>query len=189
MPFTPYHFGWSALPGFFTRGRLDLTICAAANVLVDIEVLADNYVAPGWPVHQLWHLHTFLAGGAAGAALGALVYAVKPARLVCGKINAIFGFSFRPTLFSMILSGILGVWLHVLIDGFYHYDVQAFWPNQENFLIKWASGGFARIHDMQGLVIQFCLGGWILAGIAAAALFIKNRCTKRCADKARSAEP
>jgi len=30
----------------------------------------------------------------------------------------------------MIISGILGVWLHVVIDSIYHPDVHLFWPNK-----------------------------------------------------------
>lgn len=30
----------------------------------------------------------------------------------------------------MIISGILGVWLHVAIDSIYHPDVRLFWPNK-----------------------------------------------------------
>jgi hypothetical protein len=65
MPFTPYHFGISALPGLGSRGRLDILVLTAANVIIDTEVLADSRFAPGWPVHQLWHFHTLLVGGLA----------------------------------------------------------------------------------------------------------------------------
>ena len=30
----------------------------------------------------------------------------------------------------MLISGILGVWLHVLIDGIYHWDIRVFWPSR-----------------------------------------------------------
>ena len=30
----------------------------------------------------------------------------------------------------MVISGMLGVWLHVLIDGVSHYDVLMFWPSR-----------------------------------------------------------
>ncbi len=172
MPFTPYHFGLSALPGLASRGRLDLVVFAAANVLIDIEVLADNYLAPGWPVHQLWHFHTLLVGGLVGAALGLALYATRPCRRICGKVNALLGFSFRPTGFSMALSGVLGAWLHVLLDGFYHYDVQPFWPVRENVLIKWASGGsYAHIAESQSWVLRGCIAGWVTASALAITLF------------------
>jgi membrane-bound metal-dependent hydrolase YbcI (DUF457 family) len=30
----------------------------------------------------------------------------------------------------MLISGILGVWLHVLIDSIYHWYIMAFWPSR-----------------------------------------------------------
>ena len=31
---------------------------------------------------------------------------------------------------KMVISGILGVWLHVVTDAVYHWDVQIFWPSK-----------------------------------------------------------
>jgi membrane-bound metal-dependent hydrolase YbcI (DUF457 family) len=36
----------------------------------------------------------------------------------------------------MVISGILGVWLHVLIDGIYHWDIRVFWPSHTRTLYK-----------------------------------------------------
>jgi len=36
----------------------------------------------------------------------------------------------------MLISGILGVWLHVLIDGIYHWDIQVFWPSRARPLYR-----------------------------------------------------
>jgi membrane-bound metal-dependent hydrolase YbcI (DUF457 family) len=41
---------------------------------------------------------------------------------------------YQTNAFKMIISGILGVWFHVLIDGIYHYDIRPFWPIQKNYL-------------------------------------------------------
>ena len=30
----------------------------------------------------------------------------------------------------MVVSGILGAWMHILVDGAYHSDVKMFWPNK-----------------------------------------------------------
>lgn len=180
MPFTPYHFGLSALPGLISRGRLDIVVLTAANVLIDVEVLADQWIAPGWPVHQLWHFHTLLIGGLVGGALGVALYMIRPTRRICGKIDSFLGFSFQPTLFSMALSGVLGAWLHVLLDGVFHYDVQPFWPVKENLLIKWASGvNYSRIYNLQSWVISLCIAGWTIAAIIAATLLIKLSYAKK----------
>jgi hypothetical protein len=176
MPFTPYHFGISALPGLGSRGRLDIFVLMAANVLVDTEVLADSYFAPGWPVHQLWHFHTLLVGGLVGAALGAIVYGIRPLRRGCQWFNFLLGFSYSPTFISMILSGLVGAWLHVLIDGLFHYDVQVFWPIQDNLLLRWASGIYwLRTCVIYRGIIHICLLGWILSVILTAVFLCRHR--------------
>ena len=58
MPFTPYHFGPSGFVGLLLRRWIDVPVFIAANVLIDIEVIADQYIQPGWPVHQVFHFHT-----------------------------------------------------------------------------------------------------------------------------------
>ena len=78
MPFTPYHFGPSGFVGLVFRRWIDVPVFVAANVLIDLEVPADHFIQPGWPVHQVWHFHTLLVGGLAGAVLGAVVYYIKP---------------------------------------------------------------------------------------------------------------
>ena len=80
MPITPYHFGLNGFAGLLLRKWVDVPMALLANVLIDIEVIADNHFAPGWPVHQLWHFHTLLIGGLAGAVMGSLFYFVKPLR-------------------------------------------------------------------------------------------------------------
>jgi hypothetical protein len=166
MPFTPYHFGINALPGLVSRGRLDIFVLTAANVLIDTEVLADSYFAPGWPVHQFWHFHTLLVGGLAGAFLGALIYGIKPFRRISQGFNSLVGFASSPTLISMILSGIIGAWLHVLVDGLYHYDVEAFWPIHGNLLLQWAGNiHWLRTYIIGRSIIRICILGWLSAVI------------------------
>lgn len=137
MPFTPYHFGPSGFVGLLFRRWLDVPVFVAANVLIDVEVLADNYLAHGWPVHQLWHFHTLLVGGLAGAVFGLLIYYIKPFRWLSEKFMVLIGLPGRATLLSMVLAGALGACLHVLIDSFYHYDVQIFWPQKVNPVFHW----------------------------------------------------
>jgi hypothetical protein len=174
MPFTPYHFGLSALPGLLTRGRVDITIPIAVNILIDTEVLADSFFAPGWPVHQLWHFHTLLIGGLVGAAMGTVVYAIKPLRRGCQRINRQLGFSYSPTLLSMTLSGTIGAAMHVLLDSLYHYDVQVFWPIQDNLLLRWACGEkWFRMDAIQHGVLRGCAIGWVLAGLLTAVFLFK----------------
>lgn len=180
MPFTPYHFGPSGFVGLLLRRWVDVPVFVAANVLIDVEVLADQHFAPGWPVHQVWHFHTLLIGGLAGAIFGALIYTITPLRWCSEKSMSLIGLGGRATLRSMILAGLAGACFHVFIDSFYHYDVQIFWPHEENTIFKWLSGrrpGSWR--DIQQNVRLWCQIGWgLMAGLYVLLLTWKLK-TKR----------
>ena len=175
MPFTPYHFGPSGFVGLLFRRWIDLPIFLLANVLVDIEVLVDGMLEPGWPVHQIWHGHTFLIGGIVGILFGAGVYLIKPLRRLLDLVMKVFYLPQKSSLVKMSVSGMLGVWMHVLIDGIYHYDVQPFWPQTKNFLYNSISRGHPGYQDK---VKIFCVIFWAAAIILYAGivwLYLKKR--------------
>lgn len=179
MPFTPYHIGPSGFIGLLFRRWLDVPVFVLANVLVDVEVLMDPYFQPGWPVHRMWHFHTLLVGGLAGAIFGVLIYWIKPLRWCSEKSMAAIGLPVKSTLLSMALAGLLGVWLHVLIDSFYHYDVQIFWPYRDNTIFRWInSGKWSNMRDTQQGVLLACRIGWGLMAGLYVLLLARNRKTK-----------
>jgi len=120
MPCTPYHFGPSGFVGLVFKRWIDLPVFLLANVIVDIEVLFYDR----WPKHR--YFHTLLIGAAIGAVWGILAY---PAGGLFKKIMQAIRIPYQTSLWKMIISGILGVWLHVLIDAVYHWDVNIFWPS------------------------------------------------------------
>ena len=70
MPFTPFHFGPGLLLKAAAPARFSLTSYAAAQIVIDVE--SGYYLLTQQaPVHRI--LHTFLAGGAAGAVVGVAV--------------------------------------------------------------------------------------------------------------------
>ncbi|MCD4830709.1 MAG: metal-dependent hydrolase [Anaerohalosphaeraceae bacterium] len=109
------------------RKWLDLPVFLLANVAVDIEVLVINRMRMGWPHHR--YCHTLLIGTAIGIACGLICYSKKPLLRWLMKTARI---PYETSLLKMLISGILGVWFHVLIDGIYHYDVKMFWPITKN---------------------------------------------------------
>lgn len=130
MPFTPYHLGPSGFFGLVLKKWIDLPVFLLANVIVDIEVLFYDK----WPVHR--YFHTLLIGAVVGAACGILAY---PAGGIFKKIMQAIRIPYQRSLWKMIISGILGVWLHVLIDAVYHWDVNIFWPSRVKPLFNLAS--------------------------------------------------
>ena len=72
----------------------------------------------------------------------------------------------------MVISGILGVWLHILIDGAYHFDVKILWPNISISLWK-----MIHRHLGQGKIQTICLiffPAALVAYIFAVRSFSKN---------------
>jgi len=131
MPVTPYHFGPAGLLGYIFRKWIDLPVFVLANVLVDIEVLLVNSMGRHWPIHRFGH--TFLIGAVIGTMWGFVAYLELP---LISRLMKKIRIPYQTSPPKMIISGILGVWLHVLIDGIYHYDVKPFWPIQKNYLFE-----------------------------------------------------
>ena len=81
MPITPYHFGPSGLVGLLFRRWIDPVVLVAANIVVDLEVLAAYFRFSHEWAHRVWHFHTLLIGGVA-----ALLAALLPADEVLGTV-------------------------------------------------------------------------------------------------------
>lgn len=125
MPFTPYHFGPSAFIGLIFRKWLDIPVFVLANVIVDIEVLVVWLFELGYPIHR--YCHTLLIGSIVGLLWGVAAY---PLRHFFNRLMQIIRIPYQISFRKMLISGILGVWLHVLIDRIYHWDVRVFWPSR-----------------------------------------------------------
>jgi membrane-bound metal-dependent hydrolase YbcI (DUF457 family) len=147
------------------RRWIDLPVFLLANVVVDVEVL----IFSTYPIHR--YAHTLLIGAALGAAWGLTAY---PLRSFFKSIMEAFGLRYKPGLLKMLVSGILGVWLHVLIDAVYHFDVRPFWPFRKMSLhhIIRRSLGYPRPGIIKGYVIAICVA-FIIAAIVVYALQVR----------------
>lgn len=128
MPYPVFHIGTNGFFGLLFRKWIDPAVIVLVNVIVDIEVL----FAPGWPYyHRYWHFHSFLVGGVIGVILGLVCWFFRrPFNWVMRKICIVY----EARLPKMLLAGVVGVWIHVILDSFYHWDVQPFWPYKKNVL-------------------------------------------------------
>ena len=146
MPFTPYHFGPSGLLGLIFKKWLDIPVFVLANVAVDIEVLVIRILGLGWPYHR--YCHTLLFGMAVGIIWGIAAY---PLRHLFGRIMRLIRLPYQTGFWKMVVSGVLGVWLHIVIDSIYHWDVLMLWPSK-------AKPWFGLISPLQvKLVCVVCL--------------------------------
>lgn len=151
MPITPYHFGPSGLIGYIFRKWLDFPVFVLANVIVDIEVLMVRFLDLGWPYHR--YAHTLLGGAAIGLLWGVIAYLIQP--LLKWGMHFI-RINYTPTFKKMLISGVLGVWMHVLVDAVYHYDVKIFWPFPKNILWR------IIYQEQVKLICLICLGVFIV---------------------------
>jgi membrane-bound metal-dependent hydrolase YbcI (DUF457 family) len=123
MPFTPYHLGPSGFVGLTLRKWIDVPVFVLANVVVDVEVLVARLLGAGWPIHR--YAHTLLLGTAVGIIWAVAAY---PLRNLFKRLMQTLRIPYQTSFRKMLVSGVLGVWLHVVIDAIYHPDVRLFWP-------------------------------------------------------------
>ena len=167
MPVTPYHFGPSGFVGLVFRKWIDVPVFVLANVIVDVEVLVVMLFDLGWPRHR--YCHTLLIGAAVGALWG---LAGWPLRNLFKKIMQLLRIPYKTSLSKMVISGILGLWFHILIDGAYHFDVKILWPNISISLWR-----MIHRHLGQGKIQTICLiffPAALVAYIFAVRSFSKN---------------
>jgi membrane-bound metal-dependent hydrolase YbcI (DUF457 family) len=148
MPFTPYHFGPSGFLGLTLRKWLDFPVFVLANVVVDVEVLIINLLGLSRPFHR--YTHTLLLGAIAGILWGVAAY---PLRNFFGRIMRILHIPYQTGFWKMVVSGVLGVWLHVGIDAIYHWEVLAFWPSKARPLWNLISHAQVKIVCLAFLIL------------------------------------
>jgi len=146
MPFTPYHFGPSACLGLPLNRHIDIPVFVLANVVVDFEPLIVMLSAYDYPLHGL--LHTFLIGAGVGIIWA---FAAYPLRKIFRAAMKILYLPYETSLMKMIVSGILGVWLHVLLDSFLYDDIRPFWPMVVNPFYRKIS--YSSVHFICELLV------------------------------------
>lgn len=168
MPFTPYHLGPSGFLGLVFKKWIDLPVFVLANVVVDVEVLVVGWLGLGWPIHR--YCHTLLIGAVVGALWGVVAY---PLRHFFTRTMRVLYIPYKTGFRKMVVSGILGVWLHVLIDGAYHSDVQIFWPYNSVWL-RWMIKGHITEGNIETACILFFAVAFIVY-ILTRTVFRRNR--------------
>lgn len=136
MPFTPFHFGPHALVGLPFYRHVDIPIFIGANVIVDMEPLLVLYFNLNYPLHG--YCHTLLFGGLIGLLFATLAY---PFRNLIGKRMGLLRLPYGTTYLRMALSGIAGVWLHILFDAMIYLDIRPLYPSESNPLYGILSHG------------------------------------------------
>jgi membrane-bound metal-dependent hydrolase YbcI (DUF457 family) len=143
MPLTPYHVGPALLVALLLYPVLDIPTFIVASLILDLEPLAVLLGYVNWPMHGIFH--SFTAGTIVGVILALPMYLIRkytnPIRI--GKITPE-----ERNIKNIIITSVLGVWGHVLLDSFLYADLNLFYPIQWNPLLGLIS---------ERMIINFCL--------------------------------
>ncbi len=87
------------------------------------------------------------------------------------------------SLKKMVISGVLGLWIHVIIDSIDHYDVQPFWPYPKNPL--WRLGKLRLTQDNVKMICGLFIVAAILIYVSILQAYAKK---KKVQDAQQAAE-
>ena len=130
MPFTPFHFGPSALIALPVNKYIDVPTFVLANVAVDLEPLVVMGLGLNYPLHGF--CHTLLFGSVVGLLFGFFVYCIWD---IFKWPMRFFQLSDKGGVLKMLISGVLGVWLHIVFDSVLYRDIRPLWPSEFNPLL------------------------------------------------------
>jgi membrane-bound metal-dependent hydrolase YbcI (DUF457 family) len=123
MPFTPFHFGPHISAALPLQRYIDVPIFIGANVTIDIEPLVVLVYNLNYPLHG--YCHTFIYGIMVGFLLALVVF---PFSKIIKKAMLMLRLPYTTNILKMVLSGILGVWMHILFDMPLYQDIKPFYP-------------------------------------------------------------
>ncbi|MCW4029656.1 MAG: DUF4184 family protein [Candidatus Bathyarchaeota archaeon] len=133
MPFTPFHLGPALAVGLPLRRYLHAPTFIVANVILDVEPFLVLVLGLPYPLHG--YLHSLLLASAVGLALGAVMFWIeKPLQPFYQKIQLETRKPLK--LRSFLLAGVLGAWLHVLLDAFLYSEMEPFYPWTANPMLQ-----------------------------------------------------
>ncbi len=124
MPLPPYHLGPGAAIALFLRKRCDLPVLISAGLVVDLEVpiialiQSDRYIPR--------YGHTLLVSAGVGLVWALLLF---PFRGVLGRATRALRLPYEGGFVKSLLSGVVGAWSHVFVDGLYRTGAGVFWPS------------------------------------------------------------
>ena len=147
MPFTPFHLGPGLLIGEIFERRINLVSILLASILIDVRA-AYCFFNGCWPLHG--PIHTFIGATILAFFIIAGVYFLK-ARFQ--KITDFFRIKQDYSLSSIIIGSLTGVWIHIILDSFMHFDMVPFWPMGSNTLQGLINNGLNYYFCVAALII------------------------------------
>jgi membrane-bound metal-dependent hydrolase YbcI (DUF457 family) len=142
VPATPFHLPASALVAWPLRRHLDLPCLLLVNLAIDVEPAVASMLGAE-PTHGL--AHTLVGATLIGTGVGWLV-----ARST-GLLERVLGGRYELRTRTAVLSGIVGGWLHVLLDAVMYGYLRPFFPLEANPL--YLPGSSDLLHLLAALAL------------------------------------
>lgn len=127
MPLTPFHFGPCACISLPLRKWIDPAVFLLANVVIDLEPGVAMLFRLDFPLHA--YVHSFFLGGTVGLLFGVVIYRFR------GFLQRVMNglrISYEPSFKRMLVSAVLGMWFHVVLDAPLYRDIRPFFPFSAN---------------------------------------------------------
>ena len=143
MPFTPFHLGPALLFGLLLFPHLDLPTFLVSNVIVDLEPFLILFLGLPGPLHGPFHSYTLGTLVALGTAL--LMVLMQP---LTRPIMSLFRLRQESSPKKVLITAVLGLYLHLTLDAFLYPEIRIFYPLVGNPLL-----GLVSMYT----VYQFCI--------------------------------
>ena len=168
MPLTPFHLGPALLLGLIFLKYVDLPTFLVANVIVDIEPMFIMLFNLDLTHHQF--LHTFL-GGTIVALI--LTWIMNKIRLKISPLLTLFKIEQKPSLRSILIASLSGIYIHILLDFRMHLDIKPFYPLDANPFLNASNSSALGIY-------MLCIWSFIIGLIVYAVriILIKRKTMK-----------
>jgi len=148
MPLTPFHWGPALFIGLLLFPVLDLPALLISGVAQDIEPVCVVFFRLSLPLHGFFH--SYLGASILGVLVAAAVYSLRD---LFREVMGAFGLSQDHTFTRTLLTSLLGVYSHTLLDSFMHWDVRPFYP--------WGANPLLGVVSDRALYI-FCTASFLL---------------------------
>lgn len=127
MPNTILHFGVNSDIGFAWRKYFDLPALVLINVFINFEAYVTIILRSSYPQHG--YVHTYLIGTPVAVLAAVILYASRGG---IGKLMKSLRLPYETSFSKILISCLVGAWLHIFMDSFIYADARPFFPLHAN---------------------------------------------------------
>jgi len=123
MPFTPFHLGPAVFFGLVLFAFIDFPTFLVANVVVDLEPYVVIFLGLDYPLHGFFH--SFVGGTIAAVILAFVMFRLSN---ITERVMKLFRLEQATSWRRILITSLLGVYSHILLDTPLYRDIRPFYP-------------------------------------------------------------